>query len=463
VAGNNFLTSDRTVAGFGIQKGFLTGTTVNLEMNNNLLRQNSPNNDFNPSTSANAQITISQQLLQGFGLAVNSRAIRIAKNNRNVSDLAFKDQVIVTVSNIVSLYWDLVTLNENLKVKRQALALNQKLYEDNKKRAELGAIAPIDIVQAEAEVAASQQEVTNAETQVLQQEMILKSVLTRTGVDSLSIADARIVPGDRIQVPDKEAIRPIQDLVAEALDNRPDIAQSQIQLENSRISIQGTKSALLPSLEVFATLRNNALAGQVNTIPLPQSPGQPLIPRDPRGVDQFFLGGYGTVLGQLLARNFPDYSIGFQLNVPLRNRAAQADLIKDQLNLRQQQINDRQLQNNVRLSVLNARIATEQARAAYDTAVKARLLQEQTLNGERRRYQLGTSSFLNVVILQRDLATRQSAEVSALSAYISAKTNLDRVTGKILERHEVSLEEAYTGVVKRAPDMLPVFDQNGSN
>jgi outer membrane protein TolC len=172
-------------------------------------------------------------------------------------------------------------------------------------------------------------------------------------------------------------------------------------------------------------------------------------------VNQFFLGGYGTALGQIFRRNFPDYTVGFQLNVPLRNRAAQADLITDQLNYRQAQINDKQLQNSIRVNVMNSRVALSQARSAYDTSVKARMLSEQTLNGERRKYQLGTSSFLNVVIVQRDTVNRELAEVNALNQYVRARTNLMDITGAILQTYDVDIGEAKAGVVKREAD-LPV-------
>jgi outer membrane protein TolC len=462
VTGTNFVVSEFKFAGYGVQKGFLTGTNVALEMNNTIgLRQNSPANDFNPTTRANLSLQITQRLLQGRGWGLNSRSIRVAKNQRHVSDLQFRAQVTATVANVANLYWDLVGFNQSLKVKQRALELNQKLYEDNRRRAELGAIAPIEIVQAEAEVAASQQEVTTAETQVLQQEMILKNVLTRGGVDNLALATARIVPMDTIPVPAAEPVRPVQDLLAEAFQNRPELEQSRVGLENSRISMLGTRNALLPSLDVFATFQNNALAGQPNSVPQVPIPGQQqqFIPRDATNVNPFFLGGYGTVLSQLLARNFPDYTVGFSLNIPLRNRAAQADLITDQLNYRQAQINDRQLQNNIRVSVMNARVALAQARAAYDTSVKARALQEQTLNGERRKYQLGTSSFLNVVIVQRDAVTRELAEVNALNQYIRARTNLQEAVGTILDEYDVDIREAQTGVVSRAPDPPPVIDR----
>jgi outer membrane protein len=456
--GTNFLVSEYKYATYGVQQGFLTGTTASLSMNNVIgLHQNSPTNDFNPTTNGSLTMTVSQHLLQGFGPKLNGRGIRIARNQRMQSDLTFRQQVIATVANVVNLYYDLVAFNENLKVKLHAQELNQKLYEDNKRRAELGAIAPIDIVQAEAEVASAQQDVTTAETQVLQQEMILKNALSRTGVDNLTVANARIVPTDRIEVPRQEPVRPVQDLVGEAFQSRPELESSRISLENSRISMSGTKNAMLPTLDVYLTLANHGLAGQVNDVTYPaNSPYAALLggTRNASTVNGYFLGGYGTVLSQVFGRNFPDYTVGFQLNVPLRNRSAQADMITDQLNYRQAQINDRQLQNNIRVNVMNARIALSQSRSAYDTSVKARMLQEQTLAGARRKYQLGTSSFLDVVITQRDTVTREVAEVNALNQYVRARVSLQQVTGSILKDYSVDLGDAESGVVKR-PSVLP--------
>src|SRR5207249_2966814 len=254
-----------------------------------------------------------------------------------VSDLQFKNQVMATVNSIVNLYWDLVAFNESLKVKQKTLELNTKLYNDNKRRAELGAIAPIDIIQAEAEVKASQQDITTAESQVLQQEMIIKSALTRNGLEKLDIVTARIVPTDHYTVPGQEQIQPIQDLIAQAIANRPDVEQSRISIENAQISTRGTRDAMLPQLTAFATTSNSGLAGQVNALPVPVTlPNGTAgnFTRTPADVNGYFLGGYGTVLGQLFGRNFPNYSAGVSLNIAIRNRAAQADYITDQLNFR---------------------------------------------------------------------------------------------------------------------------------
>src|SRR5262249_9254553 len=210
ITGTNFLVTSYKSSNYGIQQGLITGTSLQLGMGNTIgVTQNSPFNMFSPYTQANLSFNIQQNLLQGFRPSVNRRAITVAKNQLHVSDLQFKNQVMATVANVVNLYFDLVTFNDSLKVKQHTLELNTKLYNDNKRRSELGAIAPIDIIQAEAEVKASQQDVTNAQTQGLQQEMILKSVLTRTGLQKLDIVTARIVPTDHYEVPAQEQIQPI--------------------------------------------------------------------------------------------------------------------------------------------------------------------------------------------------------------------------------------------------------------
>ena len=429
-------------------------------------KQNSPNNDFNPVDSGSLSFSITQNLLNGFGIKVNNRAIRIAKNQLHISDLTFKQQVISTVNNVVSLYWDLVSFNDSLKVKQQTLELNSQLYRDNKRRAELGALAEIDIIQAEAEMKNSQQDVVSAETQVLQQEMILKSVLTRTGFSNPAVTSARITPTDHFEVPAQDAIRPAQDLVEEAFQKRTEIEQSQVGLEDSRISMLGTKNNLRPSLSVFANLSNTGLAGGVNTLPVAVTVGGvngntiAYRVRTPADVNGFFLGGYGTLLSQLFRRNFPNYSAGFQLNVPIRNRAAQADLITDELNYRQQQIQDKQLQNNIKLNVLNAQVVLTQSRAAYETAVQARKLQEQVLAGERRKYELGTSSILKVIQVQRDTTARGLKELDLKSQYINARSALDNILGRTLEVQNVDIGEAKNGIVTREPELIPAVIQN---
>jgi len=424
----------------GIQQNLVSGTQVSLGLTNSNLNTNSPLAQLNPATSSALSLTVTQPLLQGFGFAANKSQIRIAKNNREVSDLVFKAQVITTVSAIEDLYWDLVSYDENVRVQRDALAANEKLLDENKKQVAVGTMAPIEIVRAEAEIAAGQQAVTVAETQVLQQETILKNALSRTGVLSPAVASAHIILTDHIQIPEVEPIAPIQDMMALAESARPELAQLRILLQNQEIAIRGTKSELLPTLDVVGQLTNNALAGELGPT---------------TGGNAFFIGGYGTVLSQLFARNFPTYSIALNLNIPIRNRAAQADLINGALVLRQQQLGLQRLENQVRVDVQNAQIGLQQGRAQYQSAIKQRVLQQQTVDAEQKKLAVGASTTYNVILTQRDLVTAESNEVTAQSAYAKAKVEVDRATGQTLYNNNISLEDAFKGVVSRPPSPIP--------
>jgi outer membrane protein len=448
LTGTNELIQRQDLSSFTYQQGFTTGTLVSLGLNNTTAVGNSAFASFNPATNSSLGLTVTQHLLQGFRIAVNQRQIQIAKNNRELSDLTFKLHVITTVAAVMDLYWDLVTDNDNVRVQQQAVATSTKLYEDNKKQVAVGMMAPIEVVRAEAQLATDQQNLTLAQTQVLQQETILKNALSRNGVASPVVAEAHIVTTDRIRVPDVEPIAPIQDLVAMALSARPELAQNRIQVTNQEITVRGSKNGLLPTLDAVVSLTNNALAGEVNTLPstFPFNFGAP---------SPAFIGGYGTVLRQLFARNYPNYSAGFNLTIPLRNRAAQAQEINDELTLRQLQLGLQRLENQVRVDVQNAVIGVRNARAQYQAAVKARILQEQSLDAEQKKYAAGASVIYNVILMQRDLATARQNELAAEAAYAKSKVELDRVTGQTLNDNHISLAEAYRGQVSRPPSAVP--------
>jgi outer membrane protein len=450
--GTTSLVTTTKQANFSITEGFPTGTQATLGFNNQNIFQTTGRPDLNPLTTGNLTATITQPLLSGFGFAVNTRVIRQARNSLRVQDLVFKQQVMATVASIVSLYWDLVSFTEAVKVAEQSLSTSQKLYEDNKKQVEIGTLAQIAIVQAEAEVANRQQDLTVAQTNVLQQETIIKNALSRNGVASPTVQDAHIIALDRIRVPDVEPIQPMQDLVARALQDRPELPQSRLNIDNSRLSLIGDRSSLLPSLSAFVTATNNGQAGVINDLP-------PLA-NSVRAPDPFFIGGYGNYLTQLFGRNFPDYRVGVQLNIPLRNRAAEADYVRDSLTLRQSELQLQKQTNQIRVDVQNTLISLQQARVRYQAAVKSRILEEQTLDAEQKKYALGASTIYNVIQIQRDLATASGNEVTAESNYIKARNNLDFVTGQILEANKVDIEEAQKGVVTRAPTPIPVLEQN---
>lgn len=425
-----------------VQQYFSSGTIVSLGLNNSTVFTNSPQSSFSPGTSSSLAFTVTQHLLQGFGPAITDRQIRIARHNRELSDLTFKAQVIATVSAVADLYWDLVSFGENVRVKRDALAADEKLLADNRRQVEVGTLAPISVVQAEAQIAADQQALTVAETQLLQQETILKNAISRTGTYNPAITNARVVPLDHINVPDVESITPIQDATALAEASRPELAQARIQVETQRIANTGTRNELLPTLDLVGSLQNNGLAGAVN--PLFTGAAPPA-----------YIGGYGTVFAQIFGHNYPNYSIALNLNVPLRNRTAQADYATSELLLRQQELAVERVRNQVRVEVQNAIIGLQQARAQYQAATKQRVLEEQTVDAEQKKLDMGVSTTYNVILTMRDLVTAQSNEVAGRSAYAKAHVEMDRVTGQTLYNNQVTLEEAFKGKVSRPPAQLP--------
>ena len=436
--GTSNLISNQATGSAGYQQAFSTGTSFNLSYLSNRYDTNSRRSNYNPYTAAGLGLTITQPLLQGFGIDVNRRFIKIAANEQKIADLIFDQQLMSTVSSVVRLYWDLVSLREDVRVKEQAVTAAQKLYDDNRQQVEVGTLAPLQLKRAAAEVARAKLDLINSQSLVDQQEVILKNVLTRTGASDPTLENVHIIPLDHITIPLQDEFPPTSQLVVEALRNRPDLLQAQIEIQNAGLSLKGSKNELLPQLNIVAGLTNNALAGAVN----PDAQGSLGLPISP---DPFLTGGSGTVLSQILRRNYPDYGIGFQLNIPLRNRVARADVARDQLMLRQSEVRLKVAENQVRVEVENALVAVRRARASYDAAVETRQLQEEALDAEQQRLSVGQSTSFFVVQYQRDLAQARSTEVISLGNYAKARAALDRALGRTLDVNNISLEEAQQG------------------
>jgi outer membrane protein len=454
-SGTTSLVTQNSIYNFGITEGFASGGTATLSYNNSVQDQNSVRNLLNPYTTASLGLTVTQPLLEGFGLALNRRNIRIAKNFVRVNDYVFEQQVISTVANVIQLYWNLVSYVENVQVVQQSLVYSNKLLEDNKKQVEIGTLAPVEVTRANAELASDEQNLLIAQTTVRQQEVLLKNAISRNGIASPEIAEAHVVPTDRIRVPEVEPVRPMQDLISEALGKRPDLAESRILLENSKIGMIGIRDAMRPTLNLIGTLQNNALTGATNPL-LPSGSLNGVTP------PPFLLGGYGNVLAQLAGRNFPNYTAGVQLDIPLRNRAAQANMAIAQLQQRQSELEVQKSGNQIRQDVNNALIAIENARARYDAAEKSVVLEQQLLDAEQKKYALGTSTPFNVISVQRDLANAQLSDVQALTAYGLAKVQLDQALGTVLESNRIEMEEAKTGKVSRPPSPIPDLNRTGN-
>ena len=446
----------------------LTGTTVLIQRTRSIQAQYSQNWSFglsaqmtyssqythvnsnrfalNPYTSGFVDLQVTQNLLQGFGSAVNSRNIRVQRNNVKVGDLQFKQQVMTTVSSVLNLYWDLVSFYEDVRARREAVTTAQQFLENSKKQVAAGALAEIEITRAEAQLYSAQQDLTIAQTNLLQQQTVLKNALTRNGVAASGLVGVQVIPLDKIPVPPTEQIRPVEDLITEALAKRPEIDQARINIQSNQLNLVGIKSSLRPSLQVFAELTNNGLTGDL-TAAGAVLPGL-----------EYLAGGYGNLLAQIGRRNYPSYSAGFSLNIPLRNRAAQADYAISLLELRQNQLNLRKNTNQVRVDVQNAVIGLQQARARYESAVKALALQQQTLDADQKKYELGATTPFQVIQDQRDLASAESSQVQAMANYTHARIALEQALGTTLDVHNVSVSEALKGTMpwqSNLPSELP--------
>jgi outer membrane protein len=440
VFGDPFTNTHTGTYDFGYQQGFQWGTNLSVGFNNTRNTSTSKFQSRSPLLSSNFRATVSQPLLSGFGFLPNTRFIKIAKNNREISDVAFRLQVITTVNQIQNIYWDLVNAYENVKVQQESLALAQKTLSDNKKQVEIGTLAPIEVVRAESVVATNQQSLIVAQTNLQLQQLLVKNALSRTLVDPV-LADAEVIPTDTMSVPEKEPIVPTQDLVNEALAHRAELSESRIDLTNRGITKRSASNALLPSLNMFAYYGGSGLGGSPSPYCLPSIGCTP----PPRSTS------YGDVLGAVGDSNAPDKGVGLQLSIPLRNRSAQADQVRAELEYRQAQMRLQQQENQIRIEVRNAQFSVQQNRAAVEAARAAVELGKQSLDAEQKKYALGASTTTLVLQNQRDLTQAESNLVTAMSSYEKSRVELDRTTGATLDRLGILMADAERGQVTKMP------------
>jgi len=429
--GANALVTNLTTANFGVQQGFASGAQAAVNFNNSHQNWNAVNTSYSPFTGSNLGLTVTQPLLRGFGPSLNRRFIRIAGNERRISSQLFRQQLILTVYGVVRLYTDFVALYEDEKVKQETVTLANKLVEDVKAQVDEGTLAQVEMTRANAQLFATRQDLINARGLREEQEAILKNLLTRTGNADPEVASAHVIPTDTLTIPDKDDIRPMQDLIGDALANRPDLGQARLQIDNSRIGLQGSKNATLPEIDLVGLMQNSGLGGAAT----------PLLPSG----NTTFVGGYGSALDQVLARNYPTYGIGVQVTLPIHNRIAEADLARDQIQVKQSEIRLRQLQNQARLEVEDALISMRRARASYEAAVEARRLQQESLDVEQAKFEVGASTSFFVISYESLLAQAKSTEVAAKSSWVKARAALQRAMGNILDENHISFDNALKG------------------
>ena len=432
----------------GISQAFQTGTSYEVVLGGARGANNSLTPVFNPYVDTFLAVGFSQPLLNGFGRRANSYQIRLAKNDLKIADSVFRQQVILTLGTVLNEYWDYLSFQENVRAKEEALTYSQKLLEDNKKQVEIGTLAPIEVVRAESEVASDQQALIVAQTNLQQQAELLKTALARqVGPD---LAAAQIDALDKLPEPRPDDVPSLDEALKRAFANRPEIEQTELKFHDQDMTIAHARNALLPSLGIFGTYIASGLSGDQVVCP----PGSSLyLPSciqpngtavAPTGKNS---GGVTQAFSQTFQGNYPNYSFGINLSIPIRNRSAQADMARALLERRQYDTQLQQSKNNIAQAVRTALIGVVQAKAQINATEKATILARQTMEAEEKKFQLGESTVFLVITTQRDLETAQGNEITARSTYAKAITAYQQAVGTILTDYNLELNDAIQGSV----------------
>ena len=412
-------------------QAFTSGTTFTVSFNIQRQSSNQRNLRFNPAYVPSFGVSVTQQLLSGFGYAATRRYLDVARNGKEVAREFFRRQVIGVLAEAQNRYWDLVAFRETVRAAEQAEQVALRLYEDNKKQAEIGTLAPLDVITAESEVASRRRDLIVAETNLRQAEVQLKTFLSKE-IDP-SLASAEIEPTDPLPEPEDSDIPPLPDALASSFRNRPELAEAQGNILNEEIAVKFTENSLKPNLFLFGFYNSSSLYGSR------------LIPGVAGAPDAFISGGLSGALSQLARFQHPEYAFGIALTIPIKNRSAQADNLRARLEQRQAETTLQRTRNQISLEVRNAVIALEQAKSQVQAARKVVEFSAQSLDAEQKKLNAGVSIPYNVILVQRDLLAAQLAEVRARTNYAKARVELDRATGVTLEKNNIDPAEVPRG------------------
>jgi outer membrane protein len=449
------LAQNTYTANFAYTQGFQWGTALSVGFNNNHLTTNSPTSLLTPDVTSNFQFRITQNLLQGFGSLPNLRFVRIAKNNREISDVAFRLQVITTVDQIENMYWDLVYAYENVRVQEEALTYAQKALDDSRQQAKVGTVPPIQVVSSQSTVSTDQQNLILAQNNLQLQELLMKNALSRSIEDPV-LAEADVIPTSTMQLPEQEPVIPTQDLINQALEHRAELVESRIDLNSRQLSSKAVRNALLPTLDAYAYYGGSGVGGNVNPTVLPPicNPAVSSCFSGSSAPPPFANGGpvgYGSTLNQLVNGAAPDKGVGLTLNIPLRNREAQANQVRAELEDRQAQVRLHQLENQVRIEVRNAQFDVKQNRASVEAAQYAVDFARQTLDADQQKLKVGLTTTTAILQDASVLTNSESNLVSAKAAYEKSRIELERATGLLLDHSGIDVAEATRGQVTHLP------------
>ncbi len=427
---------------FAYNQGFITGTQLTVGFNNNRVTSNSGFDVYSPQLQSQFQAMLTQHLLNGFGTGINGRFIVVAKNNRRISDSAFRQQILFTVNQIEDIYWQLVADYEDVQAKQRAVQQSTQLAADNRKQLAIGTLAPLDVLNADNGVASDRQALITSQTALEYQQLIMKQAISRDLSDP-ALSAAPVIPTDRVSLLETPEERtPVEQLVKEAYANRPEIEQAVLNLKNDRITLKAVKNGLLPTVDLYAFYNSAALGGAANPNCSKQFLGQSCFPAPI---------GYGTVVQNLFNNSGPDKGVGINLNIPLRNRTAQALQARAELEYRQAQMRLQQLYIQVRIQVINGQYALTNDRAALQAAEAAREYNDKSYQAEVKKLRLGASTTANVLLQAKNLATAENNVTSTEATYAKDRASLGELLASTLDRYGIQLSDAVSGTVTQAP------------
>ena len=420
----------------GYSQAFSTGTNFSIASYGFRQTTNSIFNVLSPQITTGFNFTVNQPLLQGFGLATNQRYIHIAKKNLVITDLAFKAQVIATISQVENIYWDLVNAYQDAQIKEHSLAYANETLSDDQKQLELKNIPAMQVMKDESAVASSEGDLTVSKATLRLNELLIKNALTKT-IDDPALAEMPVIPLDLMGAPDPNAAQPIDQLIAEAEKNRPDVSEDQIAMQIAQNNLKTIKNELLPRLSLYGQFIGAGYGGQPN----------PVCALGTAECSTTLPPGFPGAFEDTFNYSSPEYQVGFQLSVTLRNRQAKADQFRAVLDYRQKELSYEQSKKSILLDVRNSAYALQQAQARVTAAQKARDLAQKTFDIARQEQKLGAMSTYDTLTAEQALAVSESALVVAQDAFERAKVDIDRATGTTLDRMSVSLDDAKSGVV----------------
>jgi outer membrane protein len=428
---------------FAYNQGFITGTQLQVAFNNSRITTNSIFNAYSPELQSTFRATVTQHLLNGFGPGINGRFILEAKNTRRISDSAFRQQILYTINQIENIYWVLVGDYEDVQAKQRGLEQSTRLASDNRKQLQIGTLAPLDVLNSDNQVSTDTQALITSQTSLEFYQLIMKQAISRNLSDPV-LSSAPVIPTDRVSLLEMPEERlPVEELVQKAYANRPEIEQNILNLRNDEITLRAVKNALLPTVDLYGFYAASALGGA----------------KSPSCSTEFFGAaacnvptvGYGTVFTNLFNSSGPDKGAGVNVNIPLRNRTAQAQQARAVLEYRQAEMRLQQLYIQVRIQVINAQYALTQDRAAVQASLAAREYNSQSYEAEVKKLRLGASTTANVLQQQRNLATAENNVISTEATYAKDRASLEQLLAQTLDQYGIQLSDAVSGTVTKEP------------